>query len=335
MSMFSWDKKQQLCGLQMWDTHARLITINGDGKQWKTDRRHTAELPRGSIQNGKIVHEAAVLQCLKTIVFDMELQGARVKLMIPTSNIILRRSIITSLNDQELRQLIEFELHHGDYKIPFAHAIFDFIRLGSLLTVKAETMKELDSLYNTIIRKHRPSQQEDVLVIATPHEIVKAYTQLVRQADLEPIYVEPALLSIYRGISRHWMNLSESIPQRFVVLHTDTCFSKMSIFDRGVPVFTLNLNASDYTSVEKYTNDIQLEFNRILNYFRLAVFSEPKDLRQLYLVGEADWIMKLHQPLGMMFDGNVTLLSLAELLQVNDAVYDPFTVLLEQGEKGA
>jgi type IV pilus assembly protein PilM len=335
MNMFSRDKKQQHCGLQMKDTYARLIAIDVDGKHWRAGRRHTTELPPGCIENGKIVNEAFVLHSVKTMVADMELQGAHVKLMIPTSNIILRKSVFASLHDQELRHLIEVELHNGNYKVPFNDAIFDYIRLGAPLTETAVVKMEEELVYNQIMRKHNPPQQEDVLVIATPKEVVQAFTQMAKLCDLNPVRVEPSLLSLYRGMARHWMHLGETMPRRFVVLHTDTGFSEMSIFDRGVPVFTFSLNASDYASVEAYADHLQLEFDRILNYFRQAIFSDRKDLRQLYMIGETDWIMQLRQPLGMMFDGNMTLLSLAELLQVKETVYDPFTILLKKGMRGA
>jgi Tfp pilus assembly PilM family ATPase len=335
LNMFSRDKKQRHCGLQMMDTHVRLIAMDGVGIQWKAGDRHTIELPPGCIQNGKVVHESAVLHHVKSMVADMELQGAQVKLMIPTSNIILRRSMLASLQDQELRHLIEAELRNGDYKVPYNHVIFDYIRLGMPLNESTVIKHQVELDFNEIIRKHKLPQQEDVLVIATRLEVVQAYTHIAKQAELEPIHVEPSLLTMYRGMARHRMHLGEGMLQRFVLLHTDTGFSEISIFDRGVPVFTFSLNASDYASVEAYAHHLQLEFKRIVNYFRLAIFSDRKDLRELYMVGEADWIMKLRQPLGMMFDGNLTLLSLTELLQVNEMIYDPFTTISEQGMRGA
>jgi Tfp pilus assembly PilM family ATPase len=332
--MLSMDKKQPYCGLQMMDTHVRLIAMDRDDKQWKAGRRYTTELPPGCIQNGKVIDETAVLNHVKTMVANMELQGAYTKLMIPTSNIILRRSISSPVHDHELRHLIEADLRNGDYKVPFNHAIFDYIRLGAPLNETSAIKNEVELVYNERIRKHNPDQQEDILVIATPQEVVTAYTQIANQADLEPIHVEPFLLSIYRGVARHWMHFGESKLKRFVLLHTDTGFSEISIFDQGVPMFTYSLNASDYASAEAYSHHIQSQFNGIVNYFRQAIFSDQKDLRQLYIVGESDWMMKLRQPLGMMFDGNMTLISLAEMLQVNEMVYDPFTIALEQSMRG-
>jgi hypothetical protein len=48
------------------------------------------------------------------------------------------------------------------------------------------------------------------------------------------------------------------------------------------------------------------------------------------LVGEIDWLKKQVQPLGMMFEGNITLLSLAELLNTNEIIYDPYVIELGQ-----
>jgi type IV pilus assembly protein PilM len=333
MNMLSREKRQY-CGLQIMDRHARLIEIDGGGKQLRAGRRQTIELPSGSIENGKIINEAEVVHHIQSMVTSLELQGAHVNLMIPTSNIILRRSVFTSLQDMELKHLIEVELHSGSYKVPFKNVLFDFIRLGSTL-YESIAPSEDDHELNEIIRKHKPMQQEDVLVIATPQEVVKSYTQITKESGLEMIHVEPSLLSLYRGMARQWKHLGATMPQRFVMLQTDPGFSEISIFDRGVPVFSKTLNASNYASVEAYAHNLQTEFNRILSYFKQCVFSDHKDLRQLYLIGETDWMMKLRQPLGMLFEGNMTLLSLAELMNVNEAVYDPYTVLLEHVMKGA
>jgi Tfp pilus assembly PilM family ATPase len=333
MNMFSKDKKQH-CGLQLMETHARLIEIDGGGKQLRAGRRQTVELPSGSIQNGKIINEAEVVHSVQDMVATLELQGAHVNLTIPTSNIILRRSVFTSLQDQEIRNSIEVELHSGSYKVPFKNTVFDCIRMGSPLQESVVPTGE-DHELNEVIRKHKPVQQEDVLVIATPLEVVKAYMQITKQAGLETINVEPSLSALYRGMVRQWKHLGLNMPQRFVMLQTDLGFSEISIFDRGVPVFNLVLNGSHYASVEAYAHNLQTEFTRILSYFKQCIFFDRKDLRQLYLIGETDWIMKLRQPLGMLFEGNMTLLSLAELLNVNEAVYDPYTVLLGQAMRGA
>jgi hypothetical protein len=152
---------------------------------------------------------------------------------------------------------------------------------------------------------------------------------------LEPLTIEPTLFSLYRAIFRHWKDSRSCISQRFIMLQTDLGFSEISVFDRGVPVFTFVINGANYASINDYSHDLQMEFKRILSYFRQAVFSDPKDLRHLYLVGEMDWLKKLLQPLGMMFEGNMTLLSLADLLNMDESIYDPYAAELELKERGA
>jgi hypothetical protein len=129
--------------------------------------------------------------------------------------------------------------------------------------------------------------------------------------------------------------LGKNTSQSFVLLQTDLGFSEISIFDQGIPVFTFVVNGADYPSVEVYTHYLRMEFNRILCYFRHSVFTDRTDLRQMYLVGEIDWLKKQLQPLGMMFEGNMTMLSLADLLNTNETIYDPFTTELGQTERGA
>jgi hypothetical protein len=309
MDMFIWNNPKKLCGLQVMDTHVRMIEMIVEGNQLRAGGRYTTELPSGCIVYGVIINEAAVASYLEAMVTSLGLQGAYVHFILPTSNIITRRSVPASLEDRELSQFIEMDMQSADLE----HSNMNYIRFRSPLL----------------------SQQEDVLVITTPDEIIQGYMQVAERVGLEPITVEPTLFSLYRAIFRHWKDSDTGMTQRFVMLQTDLGFSEISVFDRGVPIYSFLMNGADYASIKAYSHDLQKEFKRILSYFRQAVFSDPKDLRHLYLVGEMDWLKNLLQPLGMMFEGNMTLLSLADLWNMDESIYDPYVEEHGLTERGA
>jgi Tfp pilus assembly PilM family ATPase len=314
MDMFIWNNSKKLCGLQMMDTHVRMIEMIVEGNQLCAGRRYTTELPPCSIVNGVIINEAAVAGCVEAMITSLGLQEDYIHLIVPTSNIVTYKSVPASFDDRELRQFIETDMQSGAYKLCLKQSNMNYIRLGSPLLL---------------------SLQEDVLVINTPVEIIQSYMQVVKRVGLELITIEPSLFSLYRAIFRHRKDSRSGLPQRFVLLQTDLGFSEISVFDQGVPIFTFVINGADYPSVKAYSNDLQMEFKRILNYFRHAVFSESKELRHLYLMGEKDWLKKLLQPLGMIFDGNMTLLSLADLFNMDETIYDPYASELGISERGA
>jgi Tfp pilus assembly PilM family ATPase len=295
----------------MMDTHARIIEMDGGGMQLRAGRRYTTELPNGCIVNGVITNETALVSCIEVMVAALELQEAYVNIVVPTPIMIMRRTVSTALEDEELRNMIKSELLGANYKASLKHSVFKYIRLGTTWLESS-------------------NHQEDVLVIATSDEVVQSYMQVVKKVGLEPTNIEPALFSLYRGILRQSRHLGKKMPQRFVLLQTDLGYSEISIFDQGIPVFTFVVNGADYPTVKAYTHYLQMEFMRILGYFRHSVFSDRTDLRQMYLVGEIDWLKKQVQPLGMMFEGNITLLSLAELLNTNEIIYDPYVIELGQ-----
>jgi Tfp pilus assembly PilM family ATPase len=314
MAMFTWNKSKKLCGLQILDTHVRMIELIEEGKQLRAGRRYTSELPAYSIINGVIKDEAAVAICLETVITTLDMQAAQVHLIVPTSNRITRRSVPISLETRELKQLMEKLSPNANFNLPDKHAIHNYVRLGSPLKL---------------------SQQEDVLTIVTSTETIQDYVQIVKRVDLELLTIEPTLFSLYRAIFRNWKDSNMGMSQRFVLLQSDLGFSEITVFDRGVPVFTFVINGADYASSKAYTYDLQMEFKRILSYFRQAVFSDTKDLRHLYLVGEMDWLKKLMQPIGMMFEGNMTLLSLADLMNTFEMISDPYAAELGLTERGA
>jgi type IV pilus assembly protein PilM len=314
--MFISNNPKKLCGLQILDTHVRMVEMIEEGLNLRAGRRYTAELPSGSIINGAIVNEAAVAGCIKGLVASLGMYEAKLHLIVPASSKISTLSVPTSLEVRELSLFVEMDKEIEGNKLPLTHFMMNYIRLGSPLL---------------------SSRQEDVLVIATPKEIVQAYIRVVKMVGLEPLTIEPSLFCLYRAIFRQWKDSGPDIGvvQRFIMLQTDLGFSEISIFDQGVPVFAFVLNGSDFVSVKAYTYQLQMEFKRILNHFRQAAFSDPKDLRHLYIVGEQDWLKKLLQPLGMLFEGNMTLLSLADLLNTKELIYDPVAEELGQTERGA
>lgn len=301
--------EKKLCGLQLTDTHARIIEITSGGQQVRTRRRYTMELPSDCIHNGVILKETAVVTRIEALVTSLDLAEAQVNLIIPTDSVIMRKSVSRALEENTLRELIQLEIQEEAYKDILKHSMLNYIRLGASL-----------------------KQEEDVLVIATPIEVIQSYMRVAESGRLDLINIEP---SLYRGIFRQWKHGNVEISQRFISLQTDLGFSEISVIDQGVPVFSFMVNGSDYPTVEAYTCQLQMEFKRILRYYKQAVFSDPKDLRQLYLVGETDWLKKLLQPLEMMFDGNMTVLSFAELWCTNEMVYSPDTNELGVAELGA
>jgi Tfp pilus assembly PilM family ATPase len=333
--MINWGNQKKLCGLQMMDTHARIIEMDRGGKQLRAGRRYTTELPNGCIVNGVIANETQLISCIEAMVAALDLQEAHVNVVAPTPNMILRRTVPTSLENEELRKMIELEMLGADYKASLKHSVLKYIRLGTTWSESTNQPITEDTLIKAVLQKHKPLHQEDVLVIATSIEDVHSYIKVVKKAGLEPINIEPALFSLYRGIFHQSRHLGKNMSQRFVLLQSDLGFSEISIFDQGIPMFTFLVNGADYPSVEAYSYYLQMEFKRILSYFRHSVFSDRTDLRQMYLVGEIDWLKKQLQPLGMMFEGNMTLLSLAELLNTNEIMYDPIAVELGQTERGA
>lgn len=311
--MFTWNKPKR-CGLQLMDSHVRMIEIIEDGHNLQVGRSYTIGLPSCSIVNGAILNETAVVSCIEEIVDILKLQEAQAHLIVPTSNRIMKTSVPVTLDARELRVFLDSEIRQAGYKLPFMHSIINYVRLGSPVLF---------------------SQQEDVLAIATPVELVKSYIKIVKGAGLNPVSVEPTLFSLYKAIFRNWQDSGLQVPQRFIHLQTDLGFSEINVYDRGVPIFTYVMSGEEYTSINAYTMDLQMEFKRILDYFRGVVFSDPKDLRQLYLVGEGDWLNKLLQPLEGLFEGEICLFSLTDLLAEQEMVHDPYAIELGLTERGA
>jgi Tfp pilus assembly PilM family ATPase len=175
MDMINWCNQKKLCGIQMMDTHARIIEMDGGGKQLRAGRRYTTELPNGCIVNGVITNETALLNCIEAMVAALDLQEAHVNLVVPTPNMIMRRTVSTTLEDEELRKMIELEMLGADYKGALKHSVLNYIRLGTTWSESSSQPITENPVVKGVLQKHKPLHQEDVLVIATSDEVVQRY----------------------------------------------------------------------------------------------------------------------------------------------------------------
>lgn len=331
--MFGLRRKKTATGIHITDTQIKLVEIEGSSQQIDVLQKHSIGLEEGSIRNGKLVDEESVIHRLSQHVKARGLQGTPVHLTLPTSNVILRKSVLPALKDQELRNMIDVELNGGS-QVPFKNPVFDFVRLGPVQT-EAAASAETDGA------KTKPQKQEAVLIFATPLEVVDSYSALVYKSGLAPVSVDIAPLAIFRILARLQQLSGAFLPKTFMFLQLEPEYADVSIFMEGIPVFMrsiqMNLGYAMDSGSEKtevYGRNLSMELGRILNYFQYSVSTAQEEVDRIYLIGEAEWTTGLMPSLESFFAGEIVLFPLDQVLRARDTSIQAFTVPMGLAMKG-
>jgi type IV pilus assembly protein PilM len=332
--MFGKKTSKYTYGMQISDTEAKLVEVMNMNQQVILTQRHSIALDKGSIKHGKFVDEQSVIGRIESLVKQIGLQGANVNVTVPLSNVVLRKSVFSSLKDKALRNMIDVELHGGQ-QLPFKNPVFDFVRLGApkeAAAAAAEAGKKAP----------KPSAQEEVLIFATPAEVVESYTHVVKKAGLVPISVDLAPLALHRMLVRHTRLTGSAMKDRFMLLHVEPDHADISIFVGGIPIFfrSIQINTSFFLDtgtdqIAAYGRNLSMELGRVLNYFQYTVSTDQEHVELVYLVGEHEWIKALPEHLEGAFTGEITAFPLQSILQDEDSASHAYAVPVGLAMKGA
>lgn len=320
-------------GIHILDNHAKVVVVEYTGKKLRVQQHEMVQLEQGSVRNGRIEDEEAVVSKLKEIVHEMRLQDAGVTLAVPASSAVMRRSVYPVLKDRELRNRIEVDLLARE-QLPFKDPVFDYVRLGPPSADEAAAAAEDPRGKN----KSKSKGEEEVLIFTTPLEVVDTYARVAEDAGLLPRAVELAPLSLFRLL----LHTESNLPERFMLIHAELDHADLCIFENGIPVFMRQqmmpqqyVLDSDSDRVSVYGRNLTIEISRILNYYKYSISKHQEDVQHLLISSEHDWMPTLIEQITSTFEGQVQPLILDNAITNYQAVHHSYTVPIGLAMKGA
>ncbi|WP_040952331.1 type IV pilus biogenesis protein PilM [Gorillibacterium massiliense] len=289
--MFGFGKGKAGCGLHIHDTGIKLIQVKPSFPV-KVLQAHAVEFEDQFIKNGTIIDEDAVTAALGKLIRKADLRKARVHLALPTSSVVMRKSVFPSVHDKEMRNLIDVELYSSG-QLPFSNPSFDYIRLGAADDEAAAAAEDSG--------KSRSKKQEQVMIITTSRETVDAYTGLAYKAGLEPVSADIPSFALYRLLCLMAQRTKMTLPESFMILHVEKDQAEAVVFQNGVPTVTRTipifgakaLNSGAEMNIEAYTRSLQMELSRLINYYKYSVSESQRELDQIFLTGNPELLTVL------------------------------------------
>jgi type IV pilus assembly protein PilM len=238
-------------------------------------------LEEGIIHNGKIIDMEAFKDILHHCVNVWGLKGRTIRFIVPDPAVVIRKlEIEATIPNDEIKGHLYFELGHHIH-LPFENPTLDYALLSE------------------------GDERKEVLLVASPDEIVDSYTDQFRDAKISPIIADISPLCHYRLFHHHGL-LKEQESILFVQVDLKTV--TITIFENHQPIFMEHIaipydegvcriiptengeisNIQDLLKEEMLVafSDIYIEIERILRFYQFSLHNGDKAITTLCLTGD-------------------------------------------------
>ena len=220
--LFSGGGSDTLLGVDITPETISVAQLKQQGSNLKLDKFLTTSTPNGAMEDGQIFNPEAIGIALSELLSDNSIKQTQVASAIPGREAVVRLlRLPADLPEDELRNTVlnqEAELY-----IPFSRdeADIDYQPLG--ITVSPDGTEETE-----------------VLLVATPKNIVDNHLAVLAAASLTPVCVELASFSLVRAIKDQLAQYSQSEAIALASINYDA--TEISIVVSGIPQFTRTIN---------------------------------------------------------------------------------------------
>ncbi|WP_336787122.1 pilus assembly protein PilM [Paenibacillus sp. MMO-177] len=241
----------------------RYARVRKRKKGWEIEKTGFLPFADGVILEDQFTNMEELRSSLKEWVKKEKLNGTSITLSIPTSQIIIRKLQIGTVNSKELDQLINLEVETALH-LPFEDPVYDYIAAGS------------------------EEQSTHVLVYASPQRWLKQCIELLESSGLKVKYVELASTAFARAIQARYIDSLENT----MLIHLDKANVEVYMFHEGHPVFMRVINEYDYsgsidgTFTPELIYSINAEISRLLSFYQYSIHDGNARINQAIIAGE-------------------------------------------------
>jgi type IV pilus assembly protein PilM len=217
-------------GLEITDRYVKLAEVVLSPEQMPKLRQYAIEeLPPNTVVDGKIIQDLVVIALLRKMFQDHPFRSKQVHMVLPSQLIMVRFLKLPDIPLKDLKKVVEFEMKHNIH-LPFDNPFYDFVKLNGTaesvqptkqLSSKALKQAEMARIEAAVAGTQEPSNvlfgefdkqgtashsneltnQCDVMLVASPKELIDDYTTIVEAAGLTPRTIEFKAMSLYRLVS--------------------------------------------------------------------------------------------------------------------------------------
>jgi type IV pilus assembly protein PilM len=180
-----------------------------------------------TIVDGTIMDQGAVVEAIRTLWSRLRLRGKDVAIAIAGHSVIIKKISLPPMAAGELAEQIPYEAEHH---VPFA--------------------KDDVEIDYEVINKQNAAGQMEVILVAAKKEVVHDYSQVVRDASLNPVVVDVAAFSTQNAFE---VNYALQPGETAVLINVGAAISNINIVRDNASLFTRDVTIGG----NAFTEEIQ------------------------------------------------------------------------------
>ncbi|SEQ11130.1 type IV pilus assembly protein PilM [Virgibacillus subterraneus] len=233
------------------------------------------ELPKGTIQDGKINNKPVLLGIINQLVREHNWKRKKLNFAVPDDTVVIRQlQIPASLTKQEAMGYVETQIGNSFY-LPFANP--------------AIAIEFLDV----------DEANRNILLFAYPKEKLTSFEVIFEEAGLKPTVADLTSLSVYR-----YYYLSNYKERKDHVLHVHWNHDALvlTVFQNDQAIFTRYLKKDAVEEVNEelavqIINEYIIEVNRIIDFYHYSITKGEAQVGQILLSGDFPFLSKAYTSL--------------------------------------
>ena len=249
-------------------------------------------VPKGVIGNGRILIPEAFKIFLESCVREWKIKRKPVIFVEPDETVAIKKvAVPLDISEEEMRAYL-YQALGESIILPFDEPAIDYVMM------KQNLNKTTQSYFEPV---ENQKKTRDVLLVATPDDLVSSYSEAFRSNHLEPEAVDISPLCYYRLYLDQLK--TPYLAKEVMVLQVDNDNVTISIFEDNIPIFMqyeeLFSVKKDWKEEGEKAKDMQERFktlrgdlDRILHFYQFSI-SKGNIIKEIILVGENPYLDEL------------------------------------------
>ena len=251
----SYGQKDGFVAFDIGSSSVKMIEASPEKNGWRLLKAGNFGLPPGAVQNNMIVDNGAVVHAIKSLIQDNGVTATRVIAAVPGRSVIIKKFELPAQKEEELEANVEFEANK----------------------IIPENLENVNLDYQVVNYLEGGSKIE-VLLVAVRKEIVESYTEVIRQAGLEPAVMD---VDYFAMESMYETNYEPQAPGEVIgLVHIGARYTSINVLSSGVSTFTGDLPVGGEEFTEALRRSLQLS-SEAAETLKITGILEGQDCHEL------------------------------------------------------
>ncbi|MEE9614582.1 MAG: type IV pilus assembly protein PilM [Thermodesulfobacteriota bacterium] len=234
--------KKDAVALDIGSNAIKVVQLNQAKKGWELKKLGIAYLPPEAIVDGSVIDSMTVTNTITELIKEQGIKAVDAASALTGHSVIIKKVSLPAMTEEELGESVQWE---AEQYIPFP-------------------MSDVNIDFQILGEDTEGRGQMDVMLVAVKKDVINDYTNVIKEAGLNPVVVDVDCFALENMIE---INYSMAPEENLAVVNIGASITSISVISGGITVFTRSVPMGG----NQFTEEIQRHFN--------ISFSDAEDLK--------------------------------------------------------